>query len=226
RTAWKRRESFVGDAVDIDAALRQAAAAPTGPGVLLDMGDNVGGGSPGDSTHLLHAARRLGISGLTQILCDPEPPPAAPTASTGARVTLAGRGKVDDRHGNPLPVTGTVGAVSDGRFEDPTPTHGGDRFFDTGTTVGLHTDDGWALVLASVPVGTHSQGQFRIAGIEPREQKIVIAKGVHSPRAGFEPIAAELVWVATPGSTSADLSTFDYHHRRRPMYPFEPDATW
>jgi len=49
---------------------------------------------------------------------------------------------------------------------------------------------------------------------------------VHSPRAAFEPIAAQLIWAATPGCTSADLSTFSYAHRRRPMYPFEPDATW
>jgi microcystin degradation protein MlrC len=39
-------------------------------------------------------------------------------------------------------------------------------------------------------------------------------------------VAAQMIWVATPGVTSADLSTFGYAHRRRPMYPFEFAAHW
>ena len=50
------------------------------------------------------------------------------------------------------------------------------------------------------------------------------AKGVHSPRPAVEPIAKKMIWVATPGVTTADLSTFSYKHRRRPMYPFEAEA--
>jgi len=55
---------------------------------------------------------------------------------------------------------------------------------------------------------------------------VVVAKGVHSPRPAYEPIAAQLVFVNTPGVTSSDLSRFTYQHRRRPLYPFEPDATY
>ena len=32
--------------------------------------------------------------------------------------------------------------------------------------------------------------------------------------------------VNTPGVATADLSRFTYHHRRVPLYPFEPDATY
>jgi len=32
--------------------------------------------------------------------------------------------------------------------------------------------------------------------------------------------------VNTPGVTSSDLSTFTYHHRRTPLYPFEEDAAY
>ena len=41
------------------------------PVVLLDVGDNVGGGSPADSTHVLAAAQRLGVRDLFHSLCDP-----------------------------------------------------------------------------------------------------------------------------------------------------------
>jgi microcystin degradation protein MlrC len=56
--------------------------------------------------------------------------------------------------------------------------------------------------------------------------KIIVAKGVHSPRPAMEPIASELIWVGSPGVTSADLSTFTYRHRRRAIYPLEPDTRW
>ncbi|NDL58834.1 M81 family metallopeptidase [Phytoactinopolyspora mesophila] len=224
--AWDMRESFVGDAHSIDDALLEAAAAPDGPVVILDMGDNVGGGSPGDSTHVLHAARRLAVGGLIESLYDPEAVQACAAAGVGGRVDLAVGGKVDNRHGAPFPITGEVIAVTDGKFEDPTPTHGGSRFFDLGASAGVRTDDGFELAIHSRPEGTRSQVQFRNVGIEPTEAKIIAAKGVHSPRAAFEPIATALIWVASPGSTSADLSSFTYRHRRRPMFPFEPDATW
>ena len=51
-----------------DSARAQAAdVAPTalglGPVVVLNVGDNTGGGSPGDSTFLLHAALKLQCAG-------------------------------------------------------------------------------------------------------------------------------------------------------------------
>ena len=56
--------------------------------------------------------------------------------------------------------------------------------------------------------------------------KIVIANGVHSPRPAMEPIAREMIWVATPGVTTADLGTFRYKNRGVPMYPLELDTSW
>lgn len=226
---WARRSELAGEAAGMEEALRYATArAPqlAGPVVVLDTGDNVGGGSPGDSTHLLHAARQLGVAGMTSALADPEAVAQCSAAGVGARVALAVGGKTDDRHGAPFPVTGVVAAMADGRFEDPTPTHGGTRFFDVGPTARVSAEDGFELVLMSRPLGTISQEQLRMVGLEPSDQKIIAAKGVHSPRAAFEPIAGELVWAATPGCTNPDLSTFTYTHRRRPMFPFEPDATF
>jgi microcystin degradation protein MlrC len=47
-----------------------------------------------------------------------------------------------------------------------------------------------------------------------------------APRAAYEPIAAQILLVNTPGVTTADLSRFTYQRRRRPLYPFEPDAAY
>lgn len=53
-----------------------------------------------------------------------------------------------------------------------------------------------------------------------------VAKRVMSPRPAYEPIAAEMILVDSPGATSADLATFDYAHLRRPLYPSEGGATY
>lgn len=223
--AWRDRHEFDGGALEIDEALRRAVTLP-GPVLLMDVGDNVGGGSPGDSTHLLHAARRLGVTGMIESLYDPVAARTCAAAGVGARVRLSVGGRVDDRHGTPFPVEGEVIGVSDGTFEDPTPTHGGARFYDLGPSAGVRTDDGFALAVHSRPAATRSRVQFQIVGVEPAAAMIIAAKGVHSPRAAFEPIATTVIWVATPGATSADLTTFRYRRRRRPLFPFETDAAW
>ena len=143
--------------------------------------------------------------------------------SIGGRIDLAVGGKTDDHHGNPFPICGVVTALSDGKYEETGPTHGGFRLFDDGPSAAVKTDDGYTIVLISRPGGTSSLQQFRTLGIEPTEIKIVVAKGVHSPRPAMEPIAKELIWVATPGVTTADLTTFTYRHRRVPLFPLERD---
>ena len=222
--AWSMRAALNTGGTGIDEALLRAKAAPAGPVVLFDVGDNVGGGSPGDSTLILHAARRLGISGLLQALADHAAVRACEEAGVGGRIALSVGGKTDDRHGAPFAITGAVTALSDGRYEETGPTHGGFRFYNDGPSVAISTDDGYTLVLITHPGGTMSLQQFRMLGIEPRDAKIIVAKGVHSPRPAVEPIAREMIWVATPGVTTADLSTFSYRHRRVPLYPLEPGA--
>lgn len=226
RTAWALREPLNQGGTPITEALGQAREAAHGPVVLFDVGDNVGGGSPGDSTHILHEARAMGIGNLLQALCDPQVQQLCQQAGVGARIAASVGGKSDHLHGAPLPIEATVTALSDGRYEETGPTHGGFRYFDDGPSCALRTDDGFTLVLTSRPAGSASLQQFRSLGIEPRDFQIVVAKGVHSPRPAMEPIARQLIWVASPGVTSADLSTFNYRHRRSPMYPFEPDTRW
>ena len=224
--AWGMRAALNHGGLPIDQALRQAQAAPAGPAVLFDVGDNVGGGSPGDSTHILHAARRLGIGDVLQALCDPEVVRQCQAAGIGGRIEASVGGKSDDLHGAPFPIQATITALSDGCYEETGPTHGGFRFFNDGPSCALRTDDGYMLLLTSRSAGSSSLQQFRALGIEPTQIKIIVAKGVHSPRPAMEPIAKELIWVGSPGVTSADLSTFTYRHRRPAIYPLEPDTRW
>jgi microcystin degradation protein MlrC len=226
RRVWERREEFLGTAAPVEAALKTAAGAERGPVVLMDVGDNIGGGSPGDSTVLLEAARRLGVRGYLQTLCDPQSVQACVEAGVGAEVTLDVGGKSDDRHGRPVRVSGRVRLIGDGRYEEPAPVHGGHRFFDGGTTAVLETADGHTLVLTTNLVPNTSLQQYHSIGVFPERYQVVVAKGVNAPRAAYAPIAAEIILVDTPGVTAADLFQLPYRNRHRPLHPFEPDATY
>jgi microcystin degradation protein MlrC len=225
--AWASRAALaIAPAYSAREALEHAQRAPKGPIVLLDVGDNVGAGSAGDSTFILAEAQRLGVRSLLETFRDPEAVAACVAAGSGATITLSLGGKTDALHGSPVTVTGTVGRISDGRFEEPEPIHGGFRFFNNGPSVVLESVDGHTLLLVTTRYLNTSRQQYYAVGVRPEEFKIVVAKGVVSPRPAYQPIAAEMLLVNTGGAASADLSTFEYRRRRRPLYPFEPDAAY
>ncbi|TDD70750.1 M81 family peptidase [Jiangella aurantiaca] len=218
---WSRRDDLQASGHTVEEAL-DVAEREHGPVVLLDVGDNIGAGAPGDSTVLLAAAVRRGLRSLVQTLWDPDAAAACVAAGAGAEVTLS----VGARHGHsagaPVPVKGRVRLISDGRFEEPAPTHGGFRWFDMGSTAVLETADGPTLVLMSRQTMNTSRRQLTALGLDPAAFQVIVAKGVNGPRAAYAPIASRLVVVDTDGITAMGLDRFTYRNRRRPLYPFEP----
>jgi microcystin degradation protein MlrC len=221
---WARRSDFDTARVSPQEALRRVATAPARPVLLLDVGDNIGGGSPGDSVVLLNAARAEGFADLVTIVADPISVAACAEAGPGATVALTIGARTDERTGPPVRAQATVLGLHDGRYEDPGPTHGGTRFFDGGRTAVVRLDSGQTVVLTSRVVQPTSAVQLTSLGLSPKEFAAVVAKGVHSPLAGYADHYAEAVWVDTPGVTSARLDEFRYAHRRRPLFPFESEA--
>ena len=68
-----------------------------------------------------------------------------------------------------------------------------------------------------------SLGQLTSCGIDPRRDglDVVVVKGVHAPVAAYEPVCGSFIRVNTPGTTTADMASLPYRHRRRPLFPFE-----
>jgi microcystin degradation protein MlrC len=104
--------------------------------------------------------------------------------------------------------------------------HAGFRFFNGGRTAALETDHDHTLVLTSRVVGNTSIMQMYSVGVRPETKHVVVAERVVSPRPAYQPIASQIVLVHTPGVTASDLSRFAYKRRRRPLYPFEPEASY
>ena len=217
---WERRAELTTTLPSPARALEEAAATPS-PTLVLDVGDNIGGGSPGDSTVLLHQARKLGISGLFQTLCDPE---AVSQCSQKTKLNIEVGGKRPGTPAPPFPLDGRVTATTDGRYEDPTPTHGGFRYFDAGPCAVVSTDEDNTILLTSRLVPNTSLQQLRHAGLDPASFSVLVAKGVNAPKAAYREVVDGMVYADTPGVTSADLGYFKYHNRSS-CYPFE-DWDW
>jgi len=90
----------------------------------------------------------------------------------------------------------------------------------------IDTTDGHTIVLTSRVVAPVSLAQLRAAGVDPRAARIIVAKGVVSPRPAYAPISSEVILVDTPGVTANDLRGFEYRRRRRPLFPLEDDAAY
>ncbi len=215
-----RRGEFVPELVSPKEAVEKAADAP-GPVCLLDMGDNVGGGSAGDGTTLASVVHQRGGPKTFIALFDPGGVAAAREAGVGSSIELEVGGKTDHLHGTPLPLRATVRSLHDGRWEESEVRHGGNPRFDMGETAILETDRGLTVQLTSKRVAPFSLGQITSCGLDPAEFQILVAKGVHAPVPAYEPVCPTIIRVNTPGSTSADMLSLPFRQRRRPLFPFE-----
>lgn len=215
------RQVFGCQLIDVDQALRQAAAGSQRT-CLLDMGDNVGGGSPGDGTTLAHAMHVARLDSAFVCLYDPAAALQAREAGSGAVLTLSMGGKTDNLHGPPLVAEVMVGSMHDGRFAISSPTHGGRTGYDMGSSVVVKTRHGLTIMLISSRIPPFALEQLSCCGLDPRSFKLLVAKGVNAPIAAYRLVCEQFIRVNTPGLTCADMTSMTYQHRRRPLFPFEP----
>jgi microcystin degradation protein MlrC len=196
-------------------AVRLALESDRTPVVLVDLGDNVGGGSAGDGTVLLEELIHSGARDAVVVLYDPEAVAAAGAAGIGGRFEQTVGGRVDRLHGQPVLVQGVVRTLHDGTWVEDLPRHGGRRFNDQGATAVVELEGPIRLVLNSLRTPPFSLGQLTSLGIEPERQAILVVKAAVAYKAAYGPIAGRVIEVDTPGLTSLDLSRFTY--RRAPL---------
>jgi microcystin degradation protein MlrC len=223
-TVWERREEFDAAAPSPAEAVRSVMASTEGPILLLDVGDNIGGGAPGDSVIILHEVRRQGATGVVATVAAADAARACHEAGVGSKVSLTVGAATDDRIGPPFAFEGVVTAVSDGQFEDPMPTHGGKRYYDAGPSAAVDIGDGNTVVVTTLPMNSHSPIQLTSLGLDLADYRAIVAKGVNSPLAGYLPVVTSYTFVDTPGCSASDLSSLTFERRPVPMLPFEKDA--
>lgn len=218
---WAIREQLKPVVPNPAEAVRLAMESAEAPVCLLDFGDNIGGGSSGDSTFVLEQLLKQGADGWVVSIWDAESAQACFAAGIGGQVALNVGGKTDDMHGPVLDVSGRVRTLHDGSYEEHERRHGGGRYFSQGPTavieVGAEGHKGLLLVNSerAYPNSIH---QITCAGIQPEQQKILVAKGAVAPRAAYEPVCARLIEVASGGATAIDRSSDEYQLARKTLY--------
>jgi microcystin degradation protein MlrC len=214
----RRKSAFEPEFLSIEDAVRNANIASAYPIVLLDMGDNVGGGSPANSAGNAREWIEHGEGRAFVVLCDPEAVQLADKSGVDAEILTV----VGDPQ-NPIKGTFRVQSLHDGVFHEEKPRHGGFLEFDQGRTAVLETADGRLTIMATTRrMAPYSLSQLTSFGINPSAFQMIIAKGVIAPMAAYEPIAkGGFLHVDSPGVTRANMRKLDYLHRRRPLFPFE-----
>jgi microcystin degradation protein MlrC len=192
---------------------------PHGLTVLVDVGDNLGAGTPGDGTVLLAELLRQQAQGALVLLCDSEAITACIDAGVGQRVVTRVGAKCDRHHGEPVEISGKVRLLSDGVYRNIGPMRDG-IVEDQGRTAVVSVD-GVLLVLTERRMPMWNLQQLRALGIEPRTLRIIVVKAAIAYRAAYGPIARHIIEVDTPGLAAADIRRFDYKRLERPIYPLD-----
>ena len=225
RDVWQARHGFEPVFTGVDEALDNVAAT-NDRGVLLDMGDNVGGGAPADGTALLRGLDQHAIAPSFVCVHDPVSVQQAVAVGIGESVDLSIGARVDRHQGPPLRTNVNVIGLYEGRFRETATRHGGFTEFDQGRVAVVRTAGGVTVLLTSRRVPPFSLTQLTSCGLDPRSFRVIVAKGVIAPQAAYREVCDRLILVNTPGVTCADITRLEYTHRRRPMFPFETEATW
>jgi microcystin degradation protein MlrC len=202
-------------------AVAEAIAFPEGPVMLVDVGDNIGGGTPGDGTILLGELLAQDAQEAAIVIADAEAAAAAFASGVGATIRVRIGGKVDRLHGDPVEVEGRVRLLSDGQWVHEGPENAGVPV-DMGRTAVLRCG-GVNLVLTSHKSMPGDQQQLKSVGVDPLRQHIIVVKAAVRWRGGFEAIARHAIYADTPGLGSVDLGRFDFRNIRRPIFPLDPE---
>ncbi len=213
---WAMRERLHFRLPDVVEAVRQARASDGKPVILVDMGDNIGGGSSGDSTFILQELLRQGVTGWVVVLADREAVAACARAGVGAALRLHVGGKSDNLHGEPVEVSGRVKCLHDGRYEESEVRHDGQRYHDQGLSAlleigGAPVEQASFLLLTSRRQTPFSLQQLLSVGLQPARQRVLVVKAAIAYRAAYEPIAGTIIEVDSPGLTAVNPAHFRYY---------------
>jgi len=223
---WDTRESTRINNPKPAEAVKMAMKHEGRPVVLIDMGDNIGGGSTGDSSFMLEELIKQNAQGWAMIIYDPEAYKIAENAGVGKAFDFKVGGKMDNMHGIPVQIKGEVRSLNVGKYLETEVRHGGGRYWNMGNTAviqldGSTLDEPNLLLITTKPASPNSAHIFISNGVYVERQKILVVKGAIAPRAAYEPFASILISVDSPGATAINPSWFKYYNIRKDLFGIE-----
>jgi microcystin degradation protein MlrC len=191
--------------------------------LLVDTADCAGGGAAGDSSALLRSLLDLAVTERSYVMVvDPEAAAICHAAGAGQEVDLTLGYRLDPIWGEPLPVHGRVGALSDGQFRYDGGAFGG-TLASMGPSAVLEIGAIRVLVM-SRPTYDWADEQYRAVGLDARDARFVGVKNPMNYRFAYRDLAKAAFVVDTPGPTPAHVRHLPYRSVTRPCFPFEDAA--
>ncbi len=211
---WDLREETQIREMPLEAALDRMAAVNRGPLVVADIADNAGGGAPSDSTFVVRAVLERGLTDVgIALMYDPQAVAFCHEVGEGAEIDLRIGGKLGPTSGQPLDVRATVRGIAV-----------------KATQVGLSGlvglgDAAWIevagvhIILASERTQCFGPTAFTALGLDPTTLRSVVVKSTNHFRAGFDPIATDVIYVDTPGAIRSDFANIPYERFKARYWP-------
>ena len=220
---WNTRDQIKLTLPDAAKAVADAIKATKFPVALFDIGDNIGGGSAGDSTFLLEELVKQKATGWVYVLADPAAVVAGKAAGVGGGFDMPVGGKTDGAHGKPVRIQGVVKSLHLGKYIETAVRHGGRRYWDLGHAAVIQVEGSTPeleslLLVTTLRSSPDSLNQLISCGIYPERQRILVAKGTVAPRAAYEPVAARIQLVDTPGATSVNPARYTFKRLRPGLF--------
>ncbi|MEV4669004.1 M81 family metallopeptidase [Microbacterium sp. LWO12-1.2] len=185
-----------------------AALAGAGLTAVVDTGDNINGGSPGDTTWLAHAARAHAPATFLTTICDPAAIEQLREVAIGESAAVSIGGWAGESAGAPLVGTVTVIGRSSGVFVNEGPMATG-ATIDMGAACWVRLDN-IDIVLQQRAAQPNDPQMFLHLGIDLRGYDAVMLKGAAAVRAGWAPYVDGFIDAGTRGETDSVLDRLPY----------------
>ena len=188
------------------------------PVVIADVADNAGGGAPSDSTFVLREMLNRGITNAAlALMWDPIVVQLAQAAGVGGTLRARLGGKMGPASGDPLDVVATVRGLRSNLFQR-WPQLQGALNMPCGDAAWLEIA-GIDVIVNSLRTQVFSPDVFSAFGIPYRQRGLLVVKSSQHFYAGFEPIAARILYASTPGTLNYDFSQVPYQRLDRARFP-------
>ncbi|MEL7254921.1 MAG: M81 family metallopeptidase [Pseudomonadota bacterium] len=219
REFFALRHQVTGHYADLNSALQEAEAAQDTPVVLAEMGDNSGGGAPGDATPVLRALLDRGAQSVaTGIYWDPIAVRLCQDVGEGAEITLRLGGKTSPMSGDPVDLTARVMRITAGLGQ-----HLGTGLEPLGTLVWLRVGADFDILINDLRTQVYHPEAFEQMGIRLGQKRIVTVKSLFHFYGPFSQISPRIIQVATPGGTCPKFDDLPLTKRKIPYWPRHED---
>ena len=206
--------------VSLTDALDQAEKATHGLTIVADTADNAGGGAGSDSTYFLRELiRRETRDAALGMICDPVAVDFAFAAGLGAVLPMRIGGKLGRLSGDPVDATVTVTGLNP---ELTQISFGYEQALGRAAALRIAGID---VVVATAREQTHSPECFTGLGINVESKRLLVLKSAQHFHALFSPLASQIIYADTPGTSSVNLDNFVYERLARPIWPLDPDVS-